>query len=164
MSRQFLISQVAEKEGKLAALDRQLKQKEAERETITAAIAKIETTIPVLAQRVDIRKYLYEKDIGSKLTYLSEYQELVGTQQEVLVQRSRYQEADAPVAALTQTRAQATAEYRRIRFDELSKAEQKATGLAQDVIKAERRTELQALTAPVDGVVQQLAVHTVGGS
>jgi hemolysin D len=163
MSRQFLISQVAEQQGKLAALDRQLKQKEAERETITAAIAKIETTIPVLAQRVDIRKYLYDKDLGSKLTYLSEYQELVGMQQEVLVQRSRYQEADAAVAALTQTRAQATAEYRRIRFDELSKAEQKATGLAQDVIKAEQRTKLQALTAPVDGVVQQLAVHTVGG-
>jgi hemolysin D len=35
--------------------------------------------------------------------------------------------------------------------------------LAQDVIKAEQRTNLHALTAPVDGVVQQLAVHTVGG-
>ena len=43
------------------------------------------------------------------------------------------------------------------------KAEQKAGGLAQDVIKAEERTKLQILTAPVDGVVQQLAVHTVGG-
>jgi hemolysin D len=84
-------------------------------------------------------------------------------QQEVLVQKSRYQEADAAVAALTQTRAQATAEYRRIRFDKLSKAEQKVTGLAQDLIKAQQRTKLQALTAPVDGVVQQLAVHTVGG-
>jgi hemolysin D len=45
----------------------------------------------------------------------------------------------------------------------LAKAEQKSAGLAQDVIKAEQRTKLQALTAPVDGVVQQLAVHTVGG-
>ena len=34
---------------------------------------------------------------------------------------------------------------------------------AQDVIKAEQRTSLQKLTAPVDGVVQQLAVHTIGG-
>ena len=29
--------------------------------------------------------------------------------------------------------------------------------------KAEKRTKLQDLTAPVDGVVQQLSVHTVGG-
>jgi len=35
--------------------------------------------------------------------------------------------------------------------------------LTQDVIKAERRTKLQLLTAPVDGTVQQLAVHTIGG-
>jgi hemolysin D len=48
-------------------------------------------------------------------------------------------------------------------FDELAKAEQKAAGFAQDVIKAEQRTKLLALTAPVDGVVQRLAVHTIGG-
>ncbi len=163
MNRQFLLSQVAEQQRKLAAIDRQLKQKEAERDTITAAIAKIESTIPVLTQKVDIRKYLYEKDLGSKLTYLTEYQELVGLQQEALVQKSKYQEADAAVAALTETRAQTAAEYRRTRFEELSKAEQKAAGFAQDVIKAEQRTKLQVLTAPLDGVVQQLAVHTVGG-
>jgi autotransporter strand-loop-strand O-heptosyltransferase len=46
---------------------------------------------------------------------------------------------------------------------ELNEAERKAGGLAGDLSKAERRTKLQLLTAPVDGVVQQLAVHTVGG-
>jgi membrane fusion protein, hemolysin D len=163
MNKQYLLSQVAEQQSRLAAIDRQLKQKEAERDTITAAITKIEATIPVLTQKVDIRKYLYDKDLGSKLTYLTEYQDLIGLQQEVLLQKSKYQEADAAVAALSETRAQTAAEYRRARFEELSKAEQKAAGLAQDVIKAEQRTKLQMLTAPVDGVVQQLAVHTIGG-
>jgi hemolysin D len=55
------------------------------------------------------------------------------------------------------------AEYRHTLSDELAKAEQKASGLTQDVIKAEQKTRLQLLTAPVDGVVQQLAIHTVGG-
>ena len=147
----------------MPALDRQLAQKEAERDTIAATIAKLEATIPVLAQRVDIRKYLFEKELGSKLIYLTEYQDLVGLQQELLVQKSKYREADAAVAALVETRVQTEAEYRRARFEELAKAEQKAAGLAQDVIKAEQRTKLQVLTAPVDGVVQQLAVHTIGG-
>src|SRR5262249_37738245 len=39
----------------------------------------------------------------------------------------------------------------------------KANGLTQDLIKAEQKTRLQQLTAPVDGVAQQLAIHTVGG-
>src|SRR5262249_16173685 len=47
--------------------------------------------------------------------------------------------------------------------DELAKAEQKANGLTQDLIKAEQKTRLQQLAAPVDGVVQQLAIHTIGG-
>ena len=163
MNRQFLISQTAEQQAKLAALDRQIAQKEAERDTTAASIAKLEATIPVLAQRVDVRKYLFEKELGSKLTYLTEYQDLVAQQQDLLVLKSKYREADAAVAALVQTRVQTEAQYRRACFEELTKAEQKAAGIAQDVIKAEQRTKLQALTTPVDGVVQQLAVHTVGG-
>ena len=31
------------------------------------------------------------------------------------------------------------------------------------MVKATQRTGLQSLTSPVDGVVQQLAIHTVGG-
>ena len=73
------------------------------------------------------------------------------------------QEAEAAAAAIHETRGQAEAEYRHTLSDELAKAEQKANGLAQDLIKAEQKTRLQLLTAPVEGVVQQLAIHTVGG-
>jgi hemolysin D len=163
MNRQFLISQTAEQRAKIAAIDGQLSQKEAERATTAATIAKIEATVPLLQQRVDVRKYLADKEYGSKLQYLTEMQDLVGLQQELLVQRSHIHEAESAVAALSETRLQTLAEYRRARFDELAKAEQKAAGFAQDVIKAEQRTKLLALTAPVDGVVQQLAVHTIGG-
>src|SRR6266478_5431347 len=163
MNRQFLISQTAEQRAKIAAIDGQLSQKEAERATTAATVAKIEATIPLLQQRVDVRKYLADKEYGSKLQYLTEMQDLVGLQQELLVQKSHIHESESAVTALSETRLQTIAEYRRARFDELAKAEQKAGGFAQDVIKAEQRTKLLALTAPVDGVVQQLAVHTVGG-
>jgi hemolysin D len=89
--------------------------------------------------------------------------DLTGQQQDLLVQKSRLNEADAAVAAIVETRAQTDAEYRRSLSGELATATQKATGFSQDVIKAEQRTRLQQLTAPVDGVVQQLAVHTIGG-
>jgi hemolysin D len=161
--RQYLMTQTAEIRAKLAALDRQLTQKEAERTTSAATIAKIEALIPLLQQQVDMRKTLFEHAIGSKLLYLQTLQQLVEQQQELAVQNSKYQEAEAAVAAIRETRAQIAAEYRRILFDDLGKVEPKAAGLAQDLIKAEQRTKLQALTAPIDGIVQQLGVHTVGG-
>jgi hemolysin D len=163
MHRQFLMSQTLEQRAKLSELDRQKLQKEAERQTVAANIAKLQATIPLLQERVDTRKYLSDKGLGSKMTYLTEDQELVGQQQDLIIQQTKMQEAVAALATLKETRERITAEFRRTIYDDLAKAEQKAAGIAQDTIKATRRTELQELTAPVDGIVQQLSVHTVGG-
>ena len=161
--RQLLVNQVTEHRAKIAALSRQQAQKEAEQATTAATIRKLETLIPIIQPRVDIRKTLMDKELGSKLTYYEVLQLLVEQQEELSVQKSHLREADAAVAAIAETRGQAAAEFRRTLSDELVKAEQKANGLAQDLIKAEQKTKLQLLTAPVDGVVQQLAIHTVGG-
>jgi hemolysin D len=163
MQRRLLLSQVAEQRAKLASIDGQIAQKEAERATIKASVDKLKATIQPLQERVDIRRTMFSKELGSKLIYLQELQDLVGQQKEVLVQESRLSESDSAIAALQETRSKTIAEYERGLLDDLAKAEQKAAGLVQDVIKAEQRTSLQKLTAPVDGVAQQLAVHTVGG-
>lgn len=163
MQRQLLINQTAEFHAKVTALDRQRGQKEAEQATIAATIAKLDAKIPVVQQRVDIRKSLSDRELGSKLTYLESLEQLVDLQQDRNVQESRLQEAGAALAAIIQTRAQASAEYQRTLSSDLVEAERKASGLSEDLVKADRRTKYQALTAPVDGVVQQLAIHTVGG-
>ena len=161
--RQLLLSQVNEYRAKIAALASQQAQKEAELATTAATIHKIETTIPAIQQRVDIRKTLMDKELGSKITYFEILQLLVEQQGELSVQKSHLHEVEAAVAAIRETSDQAVAEYRHTLSDELAKAEEKANGLTQDLIKAEQKTRLQLLTAPVDGVVQQLAIHTVGG-
>lgn len=163
MHLEFLRSQHAEYIAKLSEIDQQKSQKEAERYTILGTLDKTEALIPILRERVDVRKYLADKELGSKLQYLSDLQELVGLQQDFEIQRSRYEEAAAAVDALTETRIKVMSEYRRQLLEDLVKATQKAADLKQDVLKAERRTKLQVLTAPITGTVQQLSVHTVGG-
>src|SRR5882757_8773447 len=151
MQRRFLVSQTAEQNAKVSAIDQQMAQKDAERATSKASIEKLKATLDPLRQRVEIREQLYQKELGSKLLYLTELQELVGQRQEILVQQSRFGEADSAIGVLMETRNKAIAEYERTLFEELAKAEQKAAGLTQDVIKAERHTGLQSLTAPIDG-------------
>lgn len=163
MHRQFLISQTSEQKAKLATIDGQIAQKRAERATIQASIEKLKIALEPLGQRVEVRKQLFDKQLGSKLAYLSDLQELVGHKQEIVVQESRFHEADAAIGALMELRTKTAAEFQRGLFDELDKAEQKAAALEQEVVKADTRTRMQTLKAPVDGVVQQLAVHTVGG-
>jgi hemolysin D len=163
MQRQFLSRQTEEYRAKLSSLDRQRVQKEAERNTIAATINKLEADEPIIRQRVDIRKNLADRELGSKLTYLEIFQLLTENQKDTAVQQSRLDEANAALAAVIETRAQAVAEFHRTLFSDLAEAERKAAGLAGDLVRAEQRTKLQILTASVDGVVQQLSVHTVGG-
>ena len=159
--RQFLLTQIAEHKAKIAALDGQRAQKEAELATITATVNKLDAVIPTIEERVNIRKTLNE--YGSKLQYYEVLQQLTESQQERLVQKSHLKEAQAAIAAIVETRAQTEGEYRRTLFSDLAEAERKAAGLTADLSKAEQRLKLQELTAPVTGMVQQLAVHTVGG-
>ena len=68
----------------------------------------------------------------------------VSQMQYLEVERLRAQKAQEHAAALTD-------------------AETRAHSLSKELNKAETRASQQHLTAPLDGVVQQLAVHTVGG-
>jgi hemolysin D len=163
MQRRFLAEETEEYRAKLASLDRQRAQKEADRDVVDATINKLEASEPLIAERVDILKVLSDKGLGSKLTYLESLQHLTENEKELAVQKSRLDEAKAALAAIIETRAQQAAEFHHKLFGELAEAERKAAVLSDDLVKAEERTKLQILAAPVDGVVQQLSVHTIGG-
>jgi hemolysin D len=156
-------AQAAELEAKLAVIDRQIAQKEAERGEVEAAIAKIEAVLPSLRGQRDIRKQLMESEFGSKLLYLQAEQQVVEQERELVVQRNRREGVAQALAALERQRIQTSAEYRTSLLSDLAKAELQEAEHRQEAIKAAQRRELQTLTAPVDGVVQQISVHTVGG-
>ena len=98
MQRQFLLAQVTEHKSKIAALDGQRAQKEAELATISATVDKLDAVIPTIEERVNIRKTLNE--YGSKLQYFEVLQQLTESQQERLVQKSHLKEARAAIAAI----------------------------------------------------------------
>ena len=89
--RQLLLNQVAEHRAKIAALARQQAQKEAEQGTIAATIHKLETTIPVIQQRVDIRKTLMDKELGLETHLFRDPPALVEQQEDLGVQKSHLQ-------------------------------------------------------------------------
>jgi len=54
-------------------------------------------------------------------------------------------------------------EYTHSVLSDLTDAEKKAAELTEDLVKADQKLDEQVLRAPVDGTVQQLAIHTIGG-
>jgi hemolysin D len=163
MQREYLGKQMAEYRAKIDALDRQRDQKLAERDTIQATIDKLSAIIPIVQERVDIRKVSSDREYTSKFQYFEVIQLLVEQQRELVVQKNHLHEAEASVEALVEAKRQAIAEFKRTLFGQLAEAERKASGFAYDVEKVRQKINAQYLTASIAGTVQQLAIHTVGG-
>jgi hemolysin D len=163
LQKTLLENQVDEVRAKLSDLDHQIAQNTGNRDAVKSTISKLSQSIPYLKQRAEARKYLLDKGYGSRLDYLTIEQDLIEHQQELQVQKGRLAEAEGSIAARKQQRRQAEDEYKHTTLKDLADAEQKSTSLHDQLLQAAQKYRLQTLTAPVDGTVQELGVHTEGG-
>jgi len=163
LQKALLSNQVDEIRARLSDLDHQIAQNKGNRDAVASTITKLTESIPYLEKRAEARKYLLNKGYGSKLDSLSIEQDLIEHQQELQVQKGRLAEAEGAIEAHKQQRRQAEDEYKHNILKDLAEAEQKSTSLHEQLLQAAQKYRLQTLTAPVDGTVQQLAVHTEGG-
>jgi hemolysin D len=162
-TRSSMKAQAAEQLAKLASINRQIEQKLAESQSITATIAKIDASLPLVEQGATIRRKAMEIQFGNHIAYLEAQTRLVEQQNERLVQQRKIVEVAASRQALEQQIEQIKSGYERQILNDLSDAEKKVAQLGQDLVKAERKTGEQILRSPIDGTVQQLVLHTVGG-
>jgi hemolysin D len=159
----LMLSQLAQQQGKLDALDREKDKQKAAAAEAQAQIGKLSATLPLLGQRVDIYRQLSAKQLVAKVSYLELEQQQAEMEGELAAAKARLVEAKSALASVDRQRAEAEAEFVSARLGELSQAQQKMAGLGSDLIKAQKRQTYQHLSAPIDGTVQQLAIHTIGG-
>jgi hemolysin D len=162
-ARATLQAQAGEQLSKLASVTQQIEQKRAEAQSVQAAIAKIDATMPLLEETADIRRKAKEIQFGNQIAYLDAETRRLDQQNERVVQQRKLVEIEAARLALEQQAGQTKSGFERQVLSDLADAEKKADEFAQDLVKAERKIEEQVLRAPIDGTVQQLALHTVGG-
>ena len=162
-SRGTMLAQAEQQAAKILAFDQQIAQKQAEANGLAALIDKIEASLPFVTETAEVREKLLKLEFGNRLAFLDSQLKLSEQRHELIVQRRRLAEIAAARSALEAQREQTRAEYARTVMMDLADARQKTAQLGEDMIKAERRMNDQVLRAPVDGTVQQLAIHTVGG-
>ncbi len=156
-------AQAAEQLAKLASINQQIEQKLAESQSITANIAKIDATLPLVEEEASVRRKAMEIQYGNRIAYLDAETKFVEQQNERLVQQRKIVEITAARQALEQQIGQTKAAYEHQVLNDLSDAEKKVAELSQDLIKAKQKMDEQILRSPIDGTVQQLVLYTVGG-
>jgi hemolysin D len=161
-SRAQLAAQVAGRSSQIADLQQEMLQRQAERQALQQTSAKIEETLPMVAERANIRTKAADVGNASILAKLESQQLLVETRAELVINRSKIASLDAAIGGLDRKIATVDAEIRTTAMADLSKAEDRLHGAREALVKAERRVELQTLRAPIDGTVQQMQVASVG--
>lgn len=158
-----LSSRQAEQRSRLAGLDADIARRQADRDAVASSLKQAEASLPLVQKKLAMREDLARTGHIAETGLIEAKLELLNLEKEVEVSRNRLAESGASLNAVIQQKAQAVAEFRARAAAELSDAARKRDMARQEGIKADKRRDQQILRAPIDGVVQQLAVTTVGG-
>ncbi len=148
---------------RVAQLATAILRHEAEQRSTQAVVEKYQQTLPIIQQQEKDYQGLLAKKVVSQYDYLKLKKLLIEQERDLQAETEKLAEISASRVEAKRESKQFYAETRRVWLDKLREAEQKSSSLSQELIKADSRGRFMRLTAPVDGTVQQLAVHTIGG-
>lgn len=159
----FVRNAVAQYEAQKSALIQQRAESEADLAGTRAEIAKLEEALPFIDKQLNARAELAAKGFFSRLELL-EYEQLRAEHlRNIEIQRANFARSEASIRRLEAELLGLRAGFGRTAVTDMAEAENNAGLASEELLKASRRRQYQELRAPVDGVVQQLAVTTVGG-
>jgi hemolysin D len=146
-----------------AKLQADVTSKEAELATVREQIAKLKATLPMAQKREDDFNTLARQGFVTRHDGEDRTRARVEMEQDLATLRARREETKATIAQAEQARTAWLADTLKTLHERHAKAESQQLQLRAESAKASQRERLTSLTAPVDGTVQQLAVHTTGG-
>ncbi|WP_343564322.1 HlyD family type I secretion periplasmic adaptor subunit [Kiloniella sp. b19] len=163
VKKTLLLQTLGEFKAQKASLRSQIAQRKAAAGMIDADIRKYEEIIPLLSERVEAREKLLKTKAVSRTAYLELKQQLVENKGDLSIERQRKKEVLAQISSLQEQLIESEASFFVEQQTLLAESLQQEAALLQELRKASERNRLRNLRAPVDGIVQQLQVHTVGG-
>jgi hemolysin D len=163
LQQQLLRDQLAEYQAKVAAAQHLVDQRQAALEQTKENIVRLEATVPMEVERAEAYKKLLEHEAVTKMDFLQAEGQRIDKAQELAAQKKKLAQDRAALGEAEQHYRAMVSEFQQNKQAELSVLETKAASLSQEVTKAGQKAGLQRLISPIDGVVQQLTVHTVGG-
>ena len=138
-------------------------QRQAELRTVQSLIVPLQETAKIAKSRSeDYAKLLEGKYVG-RHDFLLREQERIASERDLEAQRSRVGEIRSAITGAHEELRVLSATTRQQTLDGLRQAREQAAQFAPEVAKTQQRDKLMQLRAPVDGTVQQLAIHTIGG-
>ncbi|WP_342265658.1 HlyD family type I secretion periplasmic adaptor subunit [Cardinium endosymbiont of Philonthus spinipes] len=116
-----------------------------------------------IEQRLSSSRKLAKSNIMPKMELLSKEREALEIKLSIATKQKELKILQARATTLKKHKASYIAQKHSSWHDSLNKAASALFIAEQELAKAQDRGRLQILTAPLDGIVQEVAVHTIGG-
>jgi hemolysin D len=162
-ARAALRAQADQEAAKMSDFSQQIAQKSAEQAEVAAEAQKTQATLPMLEEKQRINQQLVARGFGTTFSYLDAQQAVTEAQHDIAISGHRAQEARAAREALAHQRDEARSTYETDILSDLRKAEEQQGELSEELVKAQDKSAQTEIRSPIDGVVEQLSVHTLHG-
>lgn len=159
----YVRSAIAQYEAQRAGFVQQQAARTAELEAAESETAKLREALPYLERQLAARAELAGKGYFSQLKLLEYEQLLAEHRRNIEIQEANARRARASIGSLAAELRTLRETFGKTAVTDLAEANDRAGLAGEELRKAARRREMQQLRAPVDGVVQQLTVTTIGG-
>lgn len=163
LQRDLLVAKDAEHGARAAALALVVTQREAELAGAEAGLAKLEALLPLLREREERYRRLFEQGITPRIELLEKQEQLVSAEHDRITQGQAVGRQQEALAEARRNLEVLGWERERSALAELVALEKSLAALEGELAKAAREHELDTLVAPVEGFVHELAATTVGG-
>jgi hemolysin D len=150
------------REGR-TTLEKELLKAQAQADTLEKRIGRLQATLPLIKERADDMQTLLKTQAVARHRVLEVQQELLMAEHDLETLLSQRQEYHQAVQELLSRISHHQSQIHKHTLQELTTVKQQLANIEQEIIKAAATNKAQTLYSPVDGVVQQLAVHTLGG-
>jgi hemolysin D len=157
-----LLGDLKEQASTIASLQAQKREKEAAVTQLDDTIAAEQRLIETLQERVELKQELIDGGVGTKTALLDAVQGLRQTQTQLTSDIGKRAEAAAAVKSLDAKLYETVTNFVSSQTRDLVKARRLADEKTAARLKANVRIDRMTLRSPVDGVVQGLAVTTLG--
>lgn len=157
------LSQASEYRAIQSAYEQQRAEKNSERSVVEKQLHKLMETLPLLQEQVDGMAELSERGVTARFQYLEYQERLIARRQDLVIEQDKLLQVDASIRTIEKQQEQHRQEFRKQVVSNLAESTDALVKIEQELKKAEQTNNFQRIRAPVDGVVQQLAVHTIGG-
>lgn len=153
----------AEYSAQQSTAQHQIQERMQQKRVTQSQLDKLTDTLPILKDQLVGIEELLQDNLVPRFEYLNYKERYIERQQDLIIQQETLKQIQASISALKKQKEQQKQEFKKSVVMQLTEAKGNIQAVRQELKKAAQSNQYHKLYSPVEGVVQQLAVHTIGG-